>query len=101
MTVTEKVFDSQDRIRGPQSLAVRPESDRFREATSAEIPQKRPETKSSRLWLAIGFATVGLSAAMILAIAFLNGGTGQALDLTKNQSLTLLLKSCCLTVSAK
>jgi hypothetical protein len=85
MTVTEKVFDSQDRIRGPQSLAVRPESDRFGEATSAEIPQKRPETKSSRLWLAIGFATVGLSAAMILAIAFLNGGTGQALDLTKNQ----------------
>jgi len=85
MTVTEKVYDLQDRIRGPRSLAVSPESDRFGEATSAEIPRKRPETKSSRLWLGIGFATVGLSAAMILAITFWNGENGQPLDLTKKQ----------------
>ena len=85
VSVTEKVFDLQDRIRGPHSLAVNPESDRFGEVTSAENLQNRRGTNRSRLWLAIGFATVGLAAAMILAIAFWKGGNGQPLDLTKKQ----------------
>jgi DNA-directed RNA polymerase subunit RPC12/RpoP len=95
VSVTEKVFDLQDRIRGPHSLAVNPESDRFGEVTSAENLQNRRGTNRSRLWLAVGFATVGLAAAMILAIAFWNGGNGQRWGLIKKQpnQKTLRVKS--------
>ena len=73
MTVTEKIFDLQDRIRGPQSLAVNHESDRFGEGVSAGGPLRREEPKRPRFLRALGFAVVGLGAAIILTVLFWKG----------------------------
>ena len=86
MTVTEKIFDLQDRIRGPHSLAVNPDADRFGEGVSAGGPPRHEEPKRLRFLRALGFAAVGLAAAIILTVLFWNGKNESTQALIQDQS---------------